>query len=248
MFGKTLATWLILASTLLAQSEEEKKKEEEAKAKLADYRKELKGAKTDKDVTRAIEGLGELQHPKILAELKNYLSKNLDGAVAAAEQIAKYKKDKDAAEALVNAAGARKDAAVKFIRYAGDIEYKGIAGKLAGFFRNKETDTAKESVDSLGKLKSKESIEPLLGLWKELDSIKEEKTNDKGGSGGLGGGVGNLTGGVGASMQDEQLKRKRDITPAVESALKKITGEDFKDLKAANEWWRKNKATFKEPE
>lgn len=248
MFGKTLATWLILASTLLAQSEEEKKKEEEAKAKLADYRKELKGAKTDKDVTRAIEGLGELQHPKILAELKNYLSKNLDGAVAAAEQIAKYKKDKEAAEALVNAASARKDAAVKLIRYAGDTEYKGIAGKLAGFFRNKETDTAKESVDSLGKLKCKESIEPLLTLWRELDNIKEEKTNDKGGSGGLGGGVGNLTGGVGASMQDEQLKRKRDITPAVESALKKITGEDFKDLKAANEWWRKNKSTFKEPE
>src|SRR6185436_12033972 len=115
MFGKTLATLLILASTLLAQSEDEKKKEEEAKAKLADYRKALKGAKTDMDVTRAIEGLGDLQHPKILAELKNYLSKNLDGAIAAAEQIAKYKKDKEAAEALVNAASARKDAAVKFI-------------------------------------------------------------------------------------------------------------------------------------
>ena len=55
-------------------------------------------------------------------------------------------------------------------------------------------------------------------------------------------------GGVGQSMQDEQLKRKRELTPAVESALKKITNEDFKDLRAANDWWRKNKGSFKDPE
>lgn len=250
MWSKTTAIWLILAASLLAQqSEEEKKKEEEAKAKLADYRKELKTAKTDKDVVKAIEGLGELQHPKILTELKGYLSKTLEGAIAAAEQMGKYKKDKDAAETLASAAGSRreKDAMVKFLRYAGDTEFKGILPKLTAFFRNKETDAAKEAVDSCAKIKSKDAIEPLLNLWKELDGVKEEKSGGKGGSdlgaGGLAG-----TGGVGASMQDEQLKRKRDLTPAVETALKKITGEDFKDLRAANDWWRKNKATFKDPE
>ena len=34
----------------------------------------------------------------------------------------------------------------------------------------------------------------------------------------------------------------------VESALNKISGEDFKDLRAANDWWRKARATFKDPE
>ncbi|MBI3854563.1 MAG: hypothetical protein HY293_02600 [Planctomycetes bacterium] len=251
MVCKTAAIWLILAASAFAQNEEEKKKEEEAKAKIADFKKELKTAKTDKDVARAIEGLGALQHPKVLVELKSYLSRGAEVAVAAAEQIGKYKKDKDAAETLVAAAGSQKEkeSVVKCIRYAGDTEYKGIISKLANLFRHKEVDAAKEAVDSCAKIRSKDAIDPLLSLWKEMDSIKE----DKGGSGGGGlgggiGGIGGVGGGVGQSYQDEQLKRKRDLTPAVESALKKITGEDFKDLRAANDWWRKNKGTFKDPE
>ena len=58
MWAKTSAIWLILAAAAFAQNEDEKKKEEEAKAKIADFKKELKTAKTDKDVARAIEGLG----------------------------------------------------------------------------------------------------------------------------------------------------------------------------------------------
>jgi hypothetical protein len=251
MWAKTTAFALILAAAAAAQQDDEaKKKEEEAKAKIADFKKELKGAKNEKDITRALEGLGELQHPKVLAELKGYLGRSADEVAAAAEQIGKYKKDKEAADTLLGAAGARKDkdSIVKCLRYAGDTEFKGIVSKLTAYFHNKDTDVAKESVDSCAKVKSRDAIEPLLSLWKELEAIKEEKA-DKGGGlgGGLGGGI-TGTGGVGASMQEEQLKRKRDLTPAVESALKKITGEDFKDLRAANEWWRKNKGTFKDLE
>ena len=47
-------------------------------------------------------------------------------------------------------------------------------------------------------------------------------------------------------MIDELLLR--ELTPAVESALGKITGESFKDLRGANDWWRKNKGSFKDPE
>ena len=253
MWAKTTAIALVLAVAAAAQDDDAKKKEEEAKAKIADFKKELKGAKTDKDVTRAIEGLGALQHPKIMAELKTYLGRSPDEAAAAAEQIGKYKKDKEAADTLLSAAGSRKDkdTIVSCLRYAGDTEFKGIVSKLTAYFRNKETSVAKEAVDSCAKVKSKDAIEPLLTLWKELDGIKEEKADKGGGGLGVGGiGGGGLTGagGVGASMQEEQLKRKRDLTPAVESALSKITGEDFKDLRAANDWWRKNKGTFKDPE
>jgi len=251
MWAKTTAFALILAAAAAAQDDDAKKKEEEAKAKIADFKKELKGAKSDKDITHAIEGLGALQHPKVLAELKSYLGRTADEAIAAAEQIAKYKKDKEAADMLLNAAGARKDkeTIVKCLRYAGDTEFKGIVSKLTGYFKNKETDVAKEAVDSCAKVKSKDAIDPLLNLWRELEAVKEEKAEKGGGGiGGIGGGITGTGTGVGASMQDEQLKRKRDLTPAVESALAKITGEDFKDLKAANEWWRKNKATFKDLE
>ncbi len=250
MWGKTAAIWLILASAALAQNEDEKKKDEEAKAKIADFKKELKTAKTDKDIARAIEGLGSLQHPKVLSELKSYLSKTTEQAVAAAEQIGKYKKDKEAAESLVGAASARrdKDGIRKCLCYAGDTEFKGIISKLVGFFHHKEVDAAREAVDSCGKIRGREAIDPLLGLWKELEGIKDEKQGGNVG-GGLGGGLGGgIAGGVQNSMQDEQLNRKRSLTPAVESALKKITGEDFKDLKEANDWWRKNKGSFKDPE
>jgi len=252
MWSKTLAIGLFLAATVAAaQDDDAKKKDDEAKAKIADFKKELKGAKSDKDVVRAIEGLGSLQHPKVLTELKSYLSKTVDIAVAAAEQIGKYKKDKDAAETLMAASGSRdKDVSMKCIRYAGDVEYKPIVPKLVALFRHKEVDIAKEAVDSCAKLRSKDAIDPLLKLWTELDGIKEDKNNSggTGGLGGLGGGGITGTGGVGQSYQEEQLKRKRDLTPAAESALRKITGEDFKDLRAANDWWRKNKGTFKDPE
>src|SRR5438552_1163052 len=109
MLGKTAAIWLILASAAMAQSEEEKKKEEEAKAKIADFKKEIKTCKNEKDMAKAIEGLGALQHPKILSELKSYLSKGGEVTVSAAEQIGKYKKDKDAAEALVGAANGQRE-------------------------------------------------------------------------------------------------------------------------------------------
>lgn len=246
MWGKTAAIWLVLASAAIAQSEEDKKKEEEAKAKIADFKKELKAAKGEKDVARAIENLGALQHPKILIEIKIFLGKGGEACVMAAEQLGKYKKDKDAADALMSAATSLKesDPVKKCVRYAGDIEYKGIIPKLSNLFRHKDVDVAKEAVDSCGKIKSRDAIDPLLSLWKELDSVREEKASS-GGGGGLGGG---LLGGVSQNLQDEQIKRKRDLTPAVESALGKITGENFKDLRAANDWWRKNKATFKDSE
>src|SRR5262245_54247952 len=249
MWAKTSAIWLILAAAAFAQNEDEKKKDDEAKAKIAEFKKELKTAKTDKDVARAIGSLGDLQHPKVMAELRPYLSKGGEAAVTAAEQISKYKKDKDAGETLIGAASGtkEKDLTVKFIRYAGDVEYKGIVPKLANLFRHKEIDAAKEAVDSCAKLRTKDAIDPLLSLWKEMEAIREEKSG-KGGND-LGGGLGGaLGGGIGQSMQDEQLKRKRELTPAVETALKKITNEDFKDLRAANDWWRKNKGTFKDPE
>lgn len=247
----SLAIQFALAAAVFAQNEDDKKKDEDAKAKISDFKKELKSAKSDKDVARAIEGLGSLQHPRVLLELKTFLSKTSEITIAAAEQIGKYKKDKDAAESLMAAATGQKDkeCTVKCIRYAGDTEFKGIIPKLTNMFRSKDVGAAKEAVDSCGKIRGKDAVDPLLNLWKELDAVKEAQAGQGGGGilgGGLGGGL--TSGGVGQSMQDEQLKRKRELTPAVESALQKITGEEFKDLRGANDWWRKNRGTFKDPE
>ncbi len=240
---------LVLAASLAAQDdkkEEAKKKDDEAKAKIAEFKKELKTAKTAADQAKALETLGGMDHPKILDELKGYLkSPSAEIAIAAAEQIGKLSKNKDAAEALVATAGARRDkeSIVKCLRYAGDVGVRSIVPKLLGFFKHKETDVAREAVDSCAKLKAGAAIDPLLGLWRELDGIKDEK--DQNGAGGIGGLGGGLTGTN--AFQDEQKKRKSDLTPAVGSALDKITGESFKSLREANDWWRKYKGSWKEP-
>jgi hypothetical protein len=230
-----------------SKKEEAKKKDEEAKAKIAEFKKELKTAKTEADRARTISILGDLQHPRVLDELKSWLKvPSSEIAIAAAEQIGKYSKDKDAAETLMATAAGRRDkeAIVKCLRYAGDVGVRGITPKVVNFFRNKDTDVAREAVDTCGKLRAGAAIDPLLSLWKELDAIRDDK--DSGGLGGLGGGLGGGLTGTN-TLADEQKKRKSDLTPAVESALNKITGESFKSLKDANDWWRKFRGSWKEP-
>ena len=245
---------LFLAAAASAQDdpkkEEAKKKDDEAKAKIAEFKKELKGAKTDADRAKTMEVLGGLQHPRVLDELKGYLKyPTAEVAVAAAEQISKYAKDKDAADSLMAAAGARRDkeTVIKCLRYAGDVGLRAIVPKLVGFFKHKDVEVAREAVDSCAKLKAGSSIDPLLGLWRELDAVKDEKDTGGLGGGGLGGGLGGgaLTGT--SALGDDQKKRKQDLTPVVEGALGKITGESFKTLREANDWWRKFKGTWKEP-
>jgi hypothetical protein len=255
MAWNTLAIVLALVLPVGVQEDDAKKKDEDAaKAKIAEFKKELKTARTEADVAKALERLGELQHPKVVAELRGYLSKPVETAIAAAEQLGKYKKDKDAAEALMGAAGSRKDkeGIVKCLRYAGDTGFRGITPKLIGFIKHRDIDIAKEAIDSLAKLRPAAAIDPLLNLWRELDGIRDDQKDSGGIGGGLGGGIGGGLGGVGGvgnTLQEEQGRRKSELTGAVESALSKISGEpSFKNSKEALEWWRKAKATFKEPE
>ena len=132
----TILAGLVLSAFATAQDskEEAKKKEDEAKAKIAEFKKELKTAKTDADRAKILEMLGDVKHPKVLEELKSYLKLSTEVAIAAAEQIGKYSKDKDAAETLMATAAARrdKDAIVKCIRYAGDVGVRAVTGPWPG--------------------------------------------------------------------------------------------------------------------
>jgi hypothetical protein len=231
-----------------AAQEEAKKLDEEAKAKVAAFKKELRACKTDADRAKCIadlgSGLGAMKHPRVLDELKAFLRyPTAEVAIAAAEQIGKYEKSRDAAETLVATASARRDGEtiVKCLRYAGDVAYRPVAPKLTTFFKNRDVSVAREAVDSCAKLKSKDTIDPLLGLWKELDAIQDDQA-DGGGLGGLGGGLGGAN-----PLLDDQKKRKTELTLAVSTAFSKITGQDAKNHKEALEWWRKSRATFVEP-
>lgn len=235
-------------------ADEKKKKEEEAKAKIAEFKAELKKCKETGDFCLAIQGLGSLQHPKVMDELRVWLFNPVPEICAAAgEQVSKYSKDPKAADLLLTAAKNRKDknpeALVKCLRYAGDVGYKPVAPMFHTYFKNKSTDVAKEAVDSVAKLGSAQSIDPLIKLMREI-----EGTLDQTGVGGVGGVPGvnlpgaNLPGGAGGvgSPEEEMRKRQQDLLPAVKSALKSITGESYANSKDWSKWWAANRATFKE--
>lgn len=250
MVLRTALLSLVLAVSAWAQDpkkEEEKKKDEEAKAKVAEFKKKLKETKTEEDKAALIqEHLGQMQHTRLLDELKNWIMHpNGEVTRASADAIAKYK-NKDAAELLIKAAAGRRDSAgqVKVIRAIGDTGYKPSVPKLVGFFRNKENEVAREAVDSCGKLKSRDAIDPLITLVRELEGIRD----DAGQPGGTPnpGGV-NLPGGAGAGPENEQLKRKQAVLSPAVRALQTITGEKYDKVKDWETWWRKNKATFKDP-
>jgi len=255
MWVKAAAVGLILS--IAAQdpaADEKKKKEEEAKAKIAEFRKELKTCKTEGDICLALQNLGSVQHPKILEELRVWVHRpQSDICGGAAEQIGKYAKDRMAADILMTAAKSRKDGdgIIKCLRYAGDVGYKPIAPLFNPYFRNKSTDVAKEAVDSLGKLGCAVSVEPLIKLLREIEGTLDN--TGTGGVGGLPGGLGNmpganLPGGAGGagSPEEEMRKRQTDLMPAVQRALKNITGERWGTSKEWDTWWRKNRGTFKE--
>jgi len=229
--------------------DEKKQKEEEAKAKIAEFRKELKKCKTAGDICLAIQTLGSVQHLKILDELRIWLFRpEPEICAAAAEQIGKYTKDRVAAELLMAAAKSRKDpdGIISCLRFAGDIGYRPIAPQFVPYFRHKNLGVAKEAVDSLGKLGSASSIEPLIKLARELEGVPEGQWG-----GGvnlpLAGPAGNLPGGGWeGSPQNDMLTRKRELLEPVHRALSNITGERWKTHNEWLAWWQKNRATFKE--
>jgi hypothetical protein len=244
----SLAVSLAARAAQDAKPDPKKEGEDEAKAKIAEFKKELKTCRTDADRARALEHLGATQHPKIQAELKIFLANPVaEIAIAAAEQIGKYKKDREASDMLFASASSRreKEVIVKCLRYAGDVGYKPGVSKLTTYFKNKEIDVAKESIDSCAKLRSKDAIDPLLSLLHELEAVKEDKNANGGLGGGLGGG-GLYGGGLGSSANDDQIKRKKDLVPQIQKALEDIAGEKHANAKEWGDWWRKTKATFKE--
>lgn len=251
---RTILCSLALSTALYAQAdkdakkEEEKQKEEAAKAKIADYNKDFKAAKSDADRQVALQKLGELQHPKILAIYKPLLvHKARMIAEAAATQVATYKKDASAADALIAAAGAwrEKDMVVILLRHVGEVGYRPAFVKIVPFIKNKVNDIARAAIEALGMLKGRDSIDPLLNLARELDAIRDDAGQVGAPPIPLPGGGPAVPGG-GNQAQDEERARKQLLGP-IHSSLGMITGQAYRTVPEWNKWWGKNKSSFKEP-
>jgi hypothetical protein len=228
--------------------------DDEAKAQIAEFQKEWKKAKGVDDQISAVATLAKKKHSKILEELKKYLATGqLDVRITAAEEIGKYKKEPKAADVLLatsKAAVGRKETlefAVKCMRYLGNTAVRAKGKELPPLFGQRETDFVKEVLDTCGMLKSKDTIDPIINLVLELESVKEETSKDTGGTGTIPGGTlpgGNNPGGQ--KDEDINVKRKKELTNPGIQALKDITGEKYNTGKEWKAWWGKNRTTFKE--
>jgi HEAT repeat protein len=246
MIWKTLGFLGLLAVAAPAQDDKDKQcTEDEAKEAIKAFKTALSKCKEDSDFVSAINDLAGKQHPKILEELKPWLTKhpNSEVKLTAAEAVSKYRKNKAAAEALLNASGPQKDktVAAKMVQYAAETECREIAAKLTALFKHKDTEVARAAVEGCGKIKSKVCIDPLIKLVMELEAIDENQ-------GGAGQPPMPGPGGGGQAQDDERIKRKRELLSPALGSLRDITEEKWVKGKEWLQWWNKNKATFKEPE
>ncbi len=263
---RMLVALLLLSGLTYAQDDPKKQAEKEAEAKAKEkidaFKATVKKAKTNDDFIGAIDGLGDMQHPLILAELKAWLGKPTpEIRQAAAEEIGKFKGDEKAASALCMMAKNDKipDVAIKCLLEMGKIACKKTARELVGFFARKEWEVAREAVDSCAAIKSKTVISPLITFLEDLETEKErvkqaQNSQQAGGQGGqLPGGGGQLPGGQAGGtnsqtdLQDRQ-KRVDELIPRVVQALKDITDEKLNTAKEWRKYEMKNRGFFKDDE
>ncbi len=259
----TLAVVAALSLPAWSQDKKDEKKnpadeitDAEAKLHIADFQKEWKKCKGVDDQIRAVETLGSKKHSKILDELKKYLmSGAIEVRITAGDMIGKYKNVDKAADVLLQVAKGsmgRKETielAVKCLRYLGNTGVRAKAKDLIPLFGSRDTDIAKEAIDTSGLLKSKDTIDPLINLVLELEAVKEDTQQNTGGQGSIPGGQypgANQPGGQ--QQEDINVKRKKELLQPAIQALKDTTAEKLNTGKEWKTWWGKNKTLFKELE
>ena len=238
VIGCVVALLLSFSFAIGQDKNDDKQKEEEAKEKIAEFRKVLKGAKTDMEVSAAISALGEVKHSKILKELIKYVtSNNATVRKIAIDCVGEYKNDKTAAGTLLDLISLykkEKDVIVAVLDALGKVAYEPSAAAINRLIADKDTDAAVAAVGALGNIRSRSSIEPLVSLLKEVDLaiIDADPNNPK------------------RDLALEEVNRQRQerksrLAGPIKSTLQSITKQSFDKAKDWEDWWRKNSSTFK---
>jgi HEAT repeat protein len=196
----------------------------------------------------AVSELAHTQRAAVLSTLSELLS--VDEApvrLAAAKGLGEFTESKPkAAAALLNALGpnAKECEVVAAILIA-----LGTLGEETALptihqhfgskdFKDKEYLVAQAAIRAAGKVRSRDSLAPLIDLVRELE--KAEGVNQGGRS------VKDSTaaGGPPAPGSNPQVDRAKALRPVVLKALKAITREKWPTAKEWEIWWDRHQATF----
>lgn len=233
--------------------EKKEKKEQEteaAKQKLSAFKDSLKTCKVPGDYVNALDGLGDLHHPLILAELKLWLGKPApEIRIEAVDEISKFKRDGPAARILLAHAMAERiiDVSRRCLAGMGRIGDKKSAKDVHRFFNHQEADLAGQAVDAAGEIRSKDSVDPLIDLLAQMEVDKERsRAGSTPGAPNSPDPKNPIPGSANNSGDEEKRQRAENLIPRLISALQSITGEKKVSAKEWRMWWAKNKAAFKD--
>jgi hypothetical protein len=248
------------------QDAEAAKKEEAAKAAIGEYSSKIKKAKTNDEKIMAIQAVNRMPHPLILKELLKALKETeIPVRKAVVYELTKYRKNKSAGEALVKmlsseAAQAKLDPG--FV-YAGhemfmavcqalsSIQFKPAAAALVPFFTHANLEVAKTAIRTAGELKSVETVDAMLAIYREWANAKVDDPYAGGNTPASGNGFfvkhGNSAGGKPQNYTSEQLakidkfNRKNQIPQTVNASLIAISDLSYQTLAEWDKWWAANK-------
>lgn len=245
--------------------EPKKLDEKEAGEQIKEFRKEMKKVKSPEEQVRLLRILGDGQHATILKELAPWLATSTDDVrMTAAQEVGKYRKEKKAADALLQALVSNqksKAVVIQIVKAVADVDIDASVLTLHAMFRGKENEVCAEAVNAAGKIRCVHSVEPLIKLLAEVEGLTHQidvyRANNPGGvvPGGTppaGGGAGGTPGGAPSptpSLDEAKIKeweaRRDALDKPVHDALKNITNVAYTTSKEWESWWRQNKATFK---
>lgn len=243
---------LLLAVALLAQDAE---KDARADLELQEYADRLKAAKDDDGRIRAIQGLGDVRHARLLEKLKELLaepSAYVRGYTL--KEIAKYAPE-PAAVAILATQLKEELKTAKQDDQASDTGHENaceIIRSLAKFPADKQTDklltdlfthenlaVARQAVGVCAELKRLDTVDPLIKLLETQEKVKAEPLEANSKSGQVSG-LGKLS--AAEAKKAAAYNRKTQMTERALGALQSLLGDKtLQNAKACSAFWSKNK-------
>jgi hypothetical protein len=210
------------------------------------------GAKDDEKI-QAVNYLGQYRHERIVAELTPLLTEaSVPVRVMTARLLSGFTQVDSASAALVGglksqANSGKKQTCVRIeiLRGLGALRCKSAASDVAKLVDDKEVWVAKAAIDAAGRIRTLESIEPLIKALRRVEGasgdIEVSPIDDL------------FEGASRGSLLKSDPAQKRPterevLKQPILAALSSVTKQSFLTSREWDVWWAKNKSSFRLPE
>jgi HEAT repeat protein len=193
--------------------------DEEVRAALDAFKKAFKGGDLEK--AQAVRLLEKVRDRKIVSQLGAVLSDpGVETRKAAAETLAGYEKDRDAASVLAKALPAAKkepQMQIAYLNALGAIRDWSATPAVIGQFDNPDLEVSRAAMRAAADLRDPAAIPELIDF------------------------TGDRTGGPAAARADsfgDLRARRAQVKIAAGLALRRLTGESFREGQQWEDWWK----------